>query len=169
MHLRCVWSMGWSTFSIKLNNGCFWLVGSYSLCHNHSALTWWHETRHWQYVNRWVWLCPNKNLFIKTGNRLELVCGLSFATLYRGCVRDRLGKEKKNREMIRDFQVDREKKWRQRDRSSIFFSLKWGLTWSFNKHRLAAISVGSPVHGGISKKAKGDSVLGGEGRGTDNG
>ena len=47
------------------------------LCGNNSALLWYCENSHRQYVNKYVQLCFNKTLFTKMGKGPDLVCELS--------------------------------------------------------------------------------------------
>ena len=50
-----------------------WAIWSLSQFLNSAML---HKSSQRQYVNKWLWLCSNKTLFTKIGNRLDSVHGL---------------------------------------------------------------------------------------------
>ena len=41
-----------------------WVSGPIGLCHNYLALLLQCQTNDRQYINKWMWLCSNKTLFI---------------------------------------------------------------------------------------------------------
>lgn len=49
----------------------FQLFRPYALCCSHLVLPLSCENSYRQYVNKWMWLCSNKNLFTKTGSRIN--------------------------------------------------------------------------------------------------
>lgn len=61
-------------------------VPAYGLCHDDSALLFYQEISHRQYVNKYVWLCSNKTLLSKIHrgphlSRGTLVCQLLFLVM----------------------------------------------------------------------------------------
>ena len=50
------------------------------VCHKRFSLLLYGQSSHRQYVSEWVWLCPNKTLFIGTGGKPGLPVGCSLPT-----------------------------------------------------------------------------------------
>lgn len=65
---RVLLDQGWQMFSMngQIDSTYFRLCRAHDLCQNYSTLLLGCESSHRKYLNKWVWLCSNKTIFMDT-------------------------------------------------------------------------------------------------------